>query len=643
MASRKPGLLALFDVDGTLTAPRKAVTPNMLEFMKKLREVVTVGVVGGSDLVKISEQLGRTVIKDYDYVFSENGLVAHREGKLIGTQSLKMFLGEEKLKEFINFTLHYIADLDIPIKRGTFIEFRSGMINVSPIGRNCSQEERDEFEKYDKVHNVRSKMVSVLREKFAHLNLTFSIGGQISFDVFPQGWDKTYCLRFLEEFDEIHFFGDKTYKGGNDYEIYESERTVGHTVTSPEDTAAQCTALFLSKPTGVGALSPLLFSFASGGETYCFCREIQAYSVQQNPLPLKFKPSTLRFCVSKPNLSRLKICCLLGTLWTPARQVLKILEWNATCSVKCATPVTMVAVPVFDLDDFSGHSKELVEACEKWGCFRVINHKIPESLLSEMKSIARSFFDRPEEIKRRNSGGPSGTGYVSGISDYPTFEALGLFDTADDDAVDTFCSELDATPQEREVLKSYGKKLQELASEIGGKIEEGLGLSCGLLKGWTCQLRLNKYHFTEDTVGFMGIPPHTDPGFLTLLKEDDAVGGLQFLDASGSFVDVDPLPGSLLLQLGDIAEVWSNGRFRNLPHRVVCDEGATRFSVVMFVLAPPKGMAIEAPPELVGPEGRRLYRPFEYEEIRNIRQSEKYRAGGAVPLFAADRATDGAT
>ncbi|KAJ6872781.1 ABC transporter G family member 20 [Populus alba x Populus x berolinensis] len=57
------------------------------------------------------------VINDYDHVFSENGLVAHKDGKLIGTQSLKSFLGDEKLKEFINFTLHYIADLDIPIKR----------------------------------------------------------------------------------------------------------------------------------------------------------------------------------------------------------------------------------------------------------------------------------------------------------------------------------------------------------------------------------------------------------------------------------------------------------------------------------------------------------------------------------------------
>ena len=80
------------------------------------------------------------------------------------------------------------------------------------------------------------------------LDLTFSIGGQISFDVFPKGWDKTYCLKFLkeEDFDEIHFFGDKTFKGGNDYEIHSSSRTVGHTVASPEDTKEQCTKLFMS-------------------------------------------------------------------------------------------------------------------------------------------------------------------------------------------------------------------------------------------------------------------------------------------------------------------------------------------------------------------------------------------------------------
>jgi len=152
--------------------------------------------------------------------------------------SLKNYLGEDKLKQLINFSLHYIADLDIPIKRGTFIEFRAGMINISPIGRNCSQQERNDFEKYDKQLGIRKKMVAVLEEKFADFKLRYSIGGQISFDVFPEGWDKTYCLRHIadEKFKEIHFFGDKTLPGENDYEIFVSPLTIGHAVKGPEDT-----------------------------------------------------------------------------------------------------------------------------------------------------------------------------------------------------------------------------------------------------------------------------------------------------------------------------------------------------------------------------------------------------------------------
>lgn len=61
------------------------------------------------------------------------------------------------------------------------------MINVSPIGRNCSQEERDEFEKFDEEHNVRKTMIKALQENFGDYGLSFAIGGQISFDVYPQG------------------------------------------------------------------------------------------------------------------------------------------------------------------------------------------------------------------------------------------------------------------------------------------------------------------------------------------------------------------------------------------------------------------------------------------------------------------------
>jgi phosphomannomutase len=82
---------------------------------------------------------------------------------------------------------------------------------------------------------------------------SFSIGGAISFDVFPTGWDKTYCLTHLEkeakstggiQYTTIHFFGDKTMPGGNDYEIYSDPRTIGHSVKDPTDTMEQLKKLF---------------------------------------------------------------------------------------------------------------------------------------------------------------------------------------------------------------------------------------------------------------------------------------------------------------------------------------------------------------------------------------------------------------
>jgi len=192
-------------------------------------------------LAKQKEQLGEDVLDWVDYSFSENGVVAYKHGKLIHSQSFKDFLGGEAFyKELVNFILHYVADLDIPIKRGTFIEYRTGLLNASPIGRNCSQEERNDFAEYDEKHKIRAAMVNALKEKFGDEKLTYSIGGQISIDIFPKGWDKTYCLRHLKEhgdYKKIYFFGDKTEKGGNDHEIFEHPETEGKTVTSPMDTA----------------------------------------------------------------------------------------------------------------------------------------------------------------------------------------------------------------------------------------------------------------------------------------------------------------------------------------------------------------------------------------------------------------------
>ena len=76
-----------------------------------------------------------------------------------------------------------------------------------------SVDERNEYEKYDLEHKIRATFVEALKKQFTDYGLTYSIGGQISFDVFPAGWDKTFCLRHVEKegFKTIHFFGDKAF------------------------------------------------------------------------------------------------------------------------------------------------------------------------------------------------------------------------------------------------------------------------------------------------------------------------------------------------------------------------------------------------------------------------------------------------
>ena len=242
--------LILFDVDGTLTVPRKVIEDDMLKCLIKLKSSgqYDLGFVGGSDLSKQIEQLKEDNFYLFDWRFSENGLLGFYDNQQIHKRSFVEAMTESHHKKLINICLYVLSFTDCPVKRGTFIEYRNGMLNISPIGRSCSQVERDEFYEFDKKNNVRIEIIKNIKllwnkyltendlcEKLPEIN--FSIGGQISIDIFPKGWDKTYCLEFVEKiYDEIHFFGDKTDVGGNDYEIYNDSRIIGHKVEKYQDT-----------------------------------------------------------------------------------------------------------------------------------------------------------------------------------------------------------------------------------------------------------------------------------------------------------------------------------------------------------------------------------------------------------------------
>lgn len=167
--ARNDSILCLFDVDGTLTLSRQKIKPNMEKFLQELKSKVKVGIVGGSDFDKIVEQLGSgasEVVSNFDFVFSENGLVAYENGKFLAEESIQDHLGDDFLQGFINECLSYMSKIKLPRKRGTFVEFRKGMINVCPVGRSCSQKEREEFYEYDKTANVRKDFVKHLEDKF---------------------------------------------------------------------------------------------------------------------------------------------------------------------------------------------------------------------------------------------------------------------------------------------------------------------------------------------------------------------------------------------------------------------------------------------------------------------------------------------
>jgi len=104
-------------------------------------------------------------------------------------------------------------------------------------------------------------------------------------------------------------------------------------------------------------------------------------------------------------------------------------------------------------------------------------------------------------------------------------------------------------------MEAYGKAIHDLAVKIGHKMAESLGVMGCDFEDWPCQVRINKYNFTPEVLGSTGAKLHTDSGFLTIVHDDEIVGGFEAMDNSGSFVSVPPFHGTLLANLGDMAQV----------------------------------------------------------------------------------------
>lgn len=92
----------------------------------------------------------------------------------MASHSFIQWLGEEQYQKLVKFVLRYLSELEgLPRMRGTFIEFRNGMVNISPVGRNASTAERGEFEAWDKQKKCRENMIAAIKKEFPDIGLTY--------------------------------------------------------------------------------------------------------------------------------------------------------------------------------------------------------------------------------------------------------------------------------------------------------------------------------------------------------------------------------------------------------------------------------------------------------------------------------------
>lgn len=100
-----------------------------------------------------------------------------------------------------------MSELVLPVKRGTFIEFRTGLINICPVGRSCSQEERTAFADFDSKYKIREKFVQNLESELSDLGLKFSIG-ELLFIFVKVAKKKLHVFFFYHDLPKLAIFGD---------------------------------------------------------------------------------------------------------------------------------------------------------------------------------------------------------------------------------------------------------------------------------------------------------------------------------------------------------------------------------------------------------------------------------------------------
>ncbi len=287
-----------------------------------------------------------------------------------------------------------------------------------------------------------------------------------------------------------------------------------------------------------------------------------------------------------------------------------------------------MAVPVIDL---SGEARLVVDqigrACRENGFLTVTGHDVPDELIESTAETARGFFDLPADEKLAFTQGEP----TLGLPVYRPLRSESLAASLGQKTPGDLKESLDwgpavpgfGWPEHPPALRPLFEAYFEALGGLGERIRRFFALALDLPEDWfepsfaghSSSLRVINYPRPEGDVepGQLRAGAHTDYGCMTILRTEDAPGGLQVQTRAGEWLDVHAVPGSFVVNLGDMMARWTNDRWIATLHRVAvppADRAArSRRQTIVFFHDPRAEAVIECIPSCTDAKHPPRYEP----------------------------------
>jgi len=300
-------------------------------------------------------------------------------------------------------------------------------------------------------------------------------------------------------------------------------------------------------------------------------------------------------------------------------------------------------LPVIDISNLAqaGVRKAIDAACRQWGFFQIVGHGIDRRVIASLQQQMRLFFAQPLTVKHeilRTAENPWGF-YDRELTKHTAdWKQVYDFGPADGGAMEPQWPV--ALPDFQSAVEAFYHRCDTVALELLRIISLNLGMPARSLDSHfrpahTSFLRLNYYPrcptparpagLAMARTGHLGINHHTDAGAITLLLQDEQPG-LEVLH-DGDWTLVEPRADALVVNIGDIVQVWSNDQYRAALHRVLANADAERFSAPFF-FNPAYSTDYAPLPSTVDAFSPPRYRAINWGEFRSRRTAGDYADAG---------------